>query len=359
MTDVGGRRLWHQTAPLVPLVLLSGAWTTLMVSGATATADSPATLPDATELHNEAIHAPASLSAVRTATVGSAVRAVSPSSTNGIPGAALAAYQRAATVINAADPGCHIGWPLIAAIGRVESDHGRYGDRVLSADGVARPGIFGVALNGRNGTARIADTDAGNYDGDARFDRAVGPMQFIPSTWSVVGVDGDGDKIRNPQDVDDAALAAAVYLCSGDEDLSTDAGVETAVYRYNHSRTYVALVKQIAEVYGSGGYSSVPTSSYAQVSFGPAYDDTVFDGAKGQPVHGTGPGAAEDGTISTAPAPTSDPKPAPHGGDSEGPADHVQAVLTTVVTELQEATSSGTTQLSDLGELVGGLLTKP
>ena len=49
-------------------------------------------------------------------------------------------------------------------------------------------------------------------------------MQFIPSTWAVVGVDADGDGERNPQDIDDAALAAAVYLCSGNEDLSTDAG---------------------------------------------------------------------------------------------------------------------------------------
>ena len=64
------------------------------------------------------------------------------------------------------------------------------------------------------------DTDAGQYDNDTRFDRAVGPMQFIPSTWSVVGVDGDSDGTRNPQDIDDAALATAVYLCSGDDDLS-------------------------------------------------------------------------------------------------------------------------------------------
>ena len=45
-------------------------------------------------------------------------------------------------------------------------------------------------------------------------------MQFIPSTWPVVRVDADGDGKRNPQDIDDAALATAVYLCSGKDDLS-------------------------------------------------------------------------------------------------------------------------------------------
>ena len=67
-------------------------------------------------------------------------------------------------------------------------------------------------------------------------------MQFIPSTWSVVGVDADGDGERNPQDIDDAALGTAVYLCSGSDDLGTDAGRAAAVYRYNHSQSYVDLV---------------------------------------------------------------------------------------------------------------------
>ena len=49
-------------------------------------------------------------------------------------------------------------------------------------------------------------------------------MQFIPSTWQVVKVDADGDNKRNPQDIDDAALATAVYLCSGKDNLATRAG---------------------------------------------------------------------------------------------------------------------------------------
>ncbi len=101
-------------------------------------------------------------------------------------------------------------------------------------------------------------------------------MQFIPSTWSVVGVDGDGDGKRNPQDIDDAALATAVYLCSGDEDLSSTAGQRSAVYRYNHSQDYVDLVLSIMAAYAEGDYSSVPTSSAGTTTFTPDYGDSVM-----------------------------------------------------------------------------------
>lgn len=140
----------------------------------------------------------------------------------------------------------------------MESNHGRHGGNTLDAQGVARPGIFGPPLNGGDGTSRISDTDAGQFDSDAVWDRAVGPMQFIPSTWSVVGVDADGDGQRNPQDIDDAALATAVYLCSGDDDLGTTAGQQAAVYRYNHSQPYVDLVLSIMEAYLDGEFTSVP-----------------------------------------------------------------------------------------------------
>ena len=240
----------QKATALVPLALLSAAWTASLAGVGAGTvntaADESKTLPDGTSLPTEAVEDPANYSDPTTLglgiTSGKTDQIVRTSSTNGIPSAALAAYQRAATVINAADKGCNIPWQLIAAIGRVESDHGRYGGNTLGEDGLSRPGIFGIALDGSNSTQKIADTDAGQYDSDAKFDRAVGPMQFIPSTWSVVGVDADGDGKRNPQDIDDAALATAVYLCSGDDDLGTDAGQRAAVYRYNHSKEYVDLV---------------------------------------------------------------------------------------------------------------------
>ncbi|MFC6287995.1 lytic transglycosylase domain-containing protein [Nocardioides sp. GCM10027113] len=269
----------QKASALVPLMVLSTAWTASvtgigLTSAAAGDTEPPAVLPDGTEIPTEAIRAPATVSAPGVTAPGiegkRAEKVVATASANGIPSAALAAYQRAETVINSADKGCNITWQLIAAIGRVESDHGRANGNTLGKDGVARPGIFGIPLDGRRGTAVISDTDAGQYDADAEWDRAVGPMQFIPSTWSVVGVDADGDAKRDPQDIDDAALASAVYLCSGNDDLSTVAGQRAAVYRYNHSESYVDLVLSIMNAYLSGDFTSVPNSATPAGVFLPA-----------------------------------------------------------------------------------------
>jgi membrane-bound lytic murein transglycosylase B len=272
---------WQKATALVPLALISGAWTTSLVGVSTASAEAKdtTTLPDGTTVPNEAIEAPASMS--RPGSIAPGVPAgasdsiIASASTNGIPEAALAAYQRAEQVINAADAQCNLTWQLVAAIGRVESDHGRYGGNVLGEDGKSRPGIFGIPLDGSNGTAQIADSDAGQYDDDQIYDRAVGPMQFIPQTWSIVGVDGDGDGRRDPQDIDDAALATAVYLCSGDEDLSNYGGQKAAVYRYNHSQEYVDLVISIMNAYLEGDYSSVPNGIATSTVFTPSTADAV------------------------------------------------------------------------------------
>jgi membrane-bound lytic murein transglycosylase B len=255
---------WQKATALVPLALLSGAWTTSLAvtSSASATTQESTVLPDGTEVPDQALEAPASMSRPGSIApgvpAGAADSVIASSSANGIPAAALAAYQRGEQVINSADASCNLTWQLIAAIGRVESDHGRYGGNVLGDDGKSRPGIYGIALDGTNGTAEIRDTDGGRYDNDQVWDRAVGPMQFIPQTWEIVGVDGDGDGKRDPQDIDDAALATAVYLCSGDEDLSTYGGQKAAVYRYNHSQEYVDLVISIMNAYLEGDFSSVP-----------------------------------------------------------------------------------------------------
>ncbi len=266
---------------LVPLALLSGVWTASLMSGsATAnTANQVGTLPDGTNVPSEAIEAPASVPVpgviAPAVPEGSADSVVAGASSNGIPAPALAAYQRGAQIINSADKSCNIPWELIAAIGRVESDHGRYGGNTLNDDGVSKPGIYGIALNGKNGTQAINDTDGGQLDKDPVFDRAVGPMQFIPSTWQVVKVDADGDSKRNPQDMDDAALATAVYLCSGKDNLSERKGQEAAVLRYNHSQDYVNLVLRIMEAYSSGDYTAVPSGTQAGTSFAPSYSSTI------------------------------------------------------------------------------------
>src|SRR6476661_6620828 len=339
----------QKASALLPLALLSAAWTASLAGvGATtaASADEKVsqTLPDGTTIPSEAIRAAASVSVPGTVSpgIGNAQRAVSTASTSGIPSAALAAYQRAETVINAADKTCKLPWQLVAAIGRVESDHGRTNGNSLDANGVARPGIYGPALNGKNHTSRILDTDAGQYDADTRFDRAVGPMQFIPSTWSVVGVDADGDAKRNPQDIDDAALATAVYLCSGNDDLSTSKGQHDAVFRYNHSASYVNLVLSIMRAYTNGDFTSVPngtTSAGYLVPATSAHNPTVrhhhgqHAGAGGGGNGGGGSSSTSGSTSNNAPTTTPTQAPTtPAGGGGGGtpnvPAPSVPALPT-------------------------------
>ncbi|HEY0949141.1 lytic transglycosylase domain-containing protein [Nocardioides sp.] len=310
----------HKAMALVPLALLSAAWTASIagVGAGTATASAEtqpdASLPDGSHVPTDAIKAPASVSTaggVAPGVPGNGDRIVSTASTSGIPSAALAAYQRAETVINAADKSCHLSWQLIAAIGRVESDHGRTNGNTLSPQGVAKPGIFGVALDGTHGTTRIADTDAGQYDADARFDRAIGPMQFIPSTWSVVGVDADGDGERNPQDIDDAALATAVYLCSGPDDLSTPSGQRAAVYRYNHSTAYVDLVLSIMNAYLDGEFTSVPNGTTSAGYLVPAPAQSHSSGKGPKKHHGQPHATQTTDPEQPSEQPSQEPSPAP------------------------------------------------
>jgi membrane-bound lytic murein transglycosylase B len=329
---------------LVPLAVLSAAWTaTIAGTGpgtALADASTNPTLPDGSSVPTQAIKAPASVSSAGGIAPDSdpephSATMVSTASVSGIPSAALAAYQRAETVINAADKSCHLTWQLIAAIGRVESDHGRVHGNTLDDQGVARPGIFGPALDGKHGTSSIADTDAGQYDADDAWDRAVGPMQFIPSTWSVVGVDADGDGQRNPQDINDAALATAVYLCSGDDDLSTVTGQRAAVYRYNHSTSYVDLVLSIAKAYLAGEFTSVPNGTTSAgylvpdpVSTGPAHPGK----AKGKKHHGTQQtgNAPDTGSDEPADKPTTGPTTGPGTNPTKPPKIDTKPKLPTI-----------------------------
>ena len=320
----------QKAAALVPLAVLSTAWTvTLAGAGVTASvvsADpSPAEqLPEGATVPEEAIEAPASVSSgdeIAPGVTGDARQILATSSTNAIPAAALAAYQRAETVINAADKSCNLTWQLIAAIGRVESNHGRYGGNALDDDGVARPGIYGPALNGKNRTSLIRDTDAGQYDNDLVYDRAVGPMQFIPSTWSTIGVDADSDGERNPQDVDDAALGTAVYLCSGKDDLGTVAGQRAAVYRYNHSQSYVDLVLSIMNAYLDGDFTSIPNNTSAAGIIAPAPTPSGGgrgDGGRGD--GGRGNGGSGPAATPSSPSPTPEPSPEPEPAPAPAPA---------------------------------------
>ena len=174
-----------------------------------------------------------------------------PLAATGVPARALEAYGTAERAQRAATPDCGLSWATLAGVGRVESDHGRLGRADLDADGVARPSIVGVALDGSPGLAEMPDTDAGRLDGDVEFDRAVGPMQFLPATWARYGADGDGDGVRNADDLDDAAAAAARYLCANGRDTADGDGWWDGVLAYNRSIDYARRVWTAADRYAT------------------------------------------------------------------------------------------------------------
>lgn len=168
----------------------------------------------------------------------------------GIPATVLAAYRKAEANLAAAKPSCHLPWWLVAGVGRIETGHA-FGGRV-DANGNTRGRIMGPLLDGSMpGTAVIRDTDGGKWDGDATFDRGIGPMGFLPGSWTEWGKDGNGDGVADPNNVFDAATATGYVLCSVG-DLSSPATMAKALLRYNHSASYVNLVLTWAAAYRDG-----------------------------------------------------------------------------------------------------------
>ncbi len=170
------------------------------------------------------------------------------------------AYLRAAETMQAETPACGVTWTLLAGIGYVESRHGTYGGSSVGLDGLVSPSIIGIALNGQRDTAVITDSDGGRLDGDTVNDRAVGPMQFIPSTWRGYGRDGNDDGRVDPQNIYDSALSAADYLCSRGS-VSTPAGEVGAILRYNSSMAYVRAVQVNTQRYGKLGIDVRPSDA--------------------------------------------------------------------------------------------------
>lgn len=228
-----------------------------------------------------------------------------------IPLVALNAYVIAERILAIERPRCDMRWWMLAGVGKIESAHGHFGDSSLDADGHATVTITGPALDGRilegaefltagsppppptaattelpaappaekppaetggsaegaiqGGTAGatdgdaeepvikrlalIADTDDGVLDGDTRYDRAVGPMQFIPQTWRTYETDGNHDDEAEPQNVYDAALASARYLCTAAGSMGTEDGLDRAYFAYNHDEAYTEAVKAAAYAY--------------------------------------------------------------------------------------------------------------
>ncbi|MFD8570063.1 lytic transglycosylase domain-containing protein [Streptomyces sp. NPDC059639] len=232
----------------------------------------------------------------------------------GIPATVLAAYRRAETSVGRTDPGCRLPWQLLAAIGKVESGQARGGD--VDAKGNTRHRITGPPLNGK-GFALIRDTEGGLWDGDAVYDRAVGPMQFLPGTWRRWGADGNGDGTSDPNNIFDAALAAGHYLCAGNRDVGTDGGLERAILSYNYSRDYLRTVLYWMEFYRKGVHTVADGKGVVPDSPGAGSDTPatkpVDDDKGGGIVIGPPP------TRQPSPSPTTSPKPSPSPTDTGEP----------------------------------------
>jgi hypothetical protein len=281
---------------------------------------------------------------------------------NGIPNVALNAYRVAAARMGNSTPSCGIDWSLLAGIGRVESNHGRYGGAVLQPDGTSTPRIIGPSLDGVQ-FAFIRDTDRGLWDGDTVQDRAVGPMQFIPSTWHAYAVSAASNRAPDPFNINDAALAAAHYLCVAGGDLRTSAGERRAVMAYNHSDSYVNEVLGLAHAYAAGipvadiplvGNTSDPVpapSGYYGTTYynAPASPGPAIGASDNTPASGPTTGASSRPAASKGSSPGASGAPAGSGTSAGQPASDAGSGTSTSGSGTGTPTGSGTAPGSDPG----------
>jgi hypothetical protein len=238
----------------------------------------------------------------------------------GIPLRVFRSYVAAERTMATFVPECHLSWSLLAAIGRVESNHGRFGGAVVGADGTARPPIYGPALDGANGTAAIGDTDRGRLDGLTTGDRAVGPMQFIPGTWARFGTDGNGDGVADPQNVDDASITAARYLCYGHGDLTVEGNRWRAVLSYNQSTSYAAQVLALADSYAAGTVVPLPAVPPGVVPPTPTVSPSRSSpSASRSPSPSLSPSPSRSPSPSVSPSPSLSPSPSVSPSPSSSP----------------------------------------
>jgi hypothetical protein len=235
----------------------------------------------------------------------------------GVSGVLWAAYEMAARRVPAS---CHVAPSLLAAIGEVES--GSLAGRRLDADHNVVPPVLGPPLSGR-GVAAIRDTDDGFWDGDPTWDRAVGPMQFIPGTWRVWGSDGSGDGVADPQNVEDAVYSAARYLCAGGRDLADTADLWAAILSYNHSMSYLARVLELMGTIEPGSLPSLGRAP-AQPTVSAAVTTPTAPRSSRAPV--------PTPTSTQAPAPTTAPTPPPSTTSPSAPSS-TEATEATKATE--------------------------
>ena len=155
--------------------------------------------------------------AIAAATGGINLRSASSTALADIPPDYLLLYQQAGLAFE-------VPWEVLAGVGKVECDHGRYPDPACWQQGVE------------------------NYAG------AGGPMQFLASTWRRYGLDADQDATADRWNAADAIVSAANYLAaSGAPD-----DLETALYAYNPSPAYVETVLAWAARYQEAAAEAGP-----------------------------------------------------------------------------------------------------
>ncbi|WOC11145.1 lytic transglycosylase domain-containing protein [Gordonia sp. MP11Mi] len=226
-----------------------------------------------------------------------------PSGPLGIPGIMLKAYKLAATRVAAETPQCKLPWYLLAGIGRIESGHAGNGN--VDRYGNTLTGIRGPVLDGSlAGNAVITDSDGGDLDGDRGHDRAMGPMQFIPSTWASWGSDANGDDKADPDNVFDATYSAGRYLCSGVVDIMSASNKVGAVMRYNHSVAYANNVLGWAAAYAAG---VMPTTPIPEMTTPPKDDEKKKDKKDEKKNDGKKKDDGKSGDKSTKPSKPSTP----------------------------------------------------
>lgn len=192
---------------------------------------------------------------------GNTAEARPPANIPGLSPVLLKAYQQAVDNTESISPGCRgVRWQILAGIGHVES-HNAAG-RTISAAGDVTPPIIGPALTGSGAggnTTVHTDTDNGVWDHNTHYDAAVGVLQFIPSTWRILGQDANNDSIKDPHNVFDNAAAAVKHLCgTSPTDLTTPAALREALYNYNHSTSYVDKVTDAIAVFDTSTLTEIP-----------------------------------------------------------------------------------------------------
>lgn len=239
----------------------------------------------------------------------------------GTPQAVLASAYRKAVARTPAS--CHLRVEHLAAIGQVES--GSIGGRSVTSGHAVTPAIYGPLLDG-GPFAVVRDSDDGAYDGDGQYDRAMGPLQFLPGTWRWAGRDGDGDGRRDPQNVFDAALATAGYLCLGGRDLSRAGDLRSAVLSYNQSGDYHSAVLEWVSYFRRHGLAALTSVAFRVGSGGrasalanPQEDREPKADREPQAAEPTRTTVQKPSPAATAPpassAPTVDPSAAPPTSD--------------------------------------------